>query len=202
MRKALLIACAILVVACAALWNTVDALRTEKERLTGNQTALLEDVEYYKTEAGKSAASVQRLELSYSELKDNYDDVCQTAKSLNIKIKRLEAASKTATDTKIKIQTVVRDSIVYVDSTAMRIQAFRWRDPWVAASGSIYPDKRMDLFVSSTDTLRQVVYRIPKKFLFFRWGTKAIRQEITSSNPHTTIVYTEYIELSKGRKKK
>ena len=55
--------------------------------------------------------------------------------------------------------------------------------------------------IESVDTLQQVVHRIPKKFLFIKWGTKAIRQEVVSSNPHSKIVYTEYIEL-KGRKKK
>ena len=32
-------------------------------------------------------------------------------------------------------------------------------------------------------------------FLFFRFGTKGIRQEVWSSNPHTRLVYSEYIEL-------
>ena len=42
--------------------------------------------------------------------------------------------------------------------------------------------------VESADTLRQVVHRIPRRFLFIRWGTKALRQEIVPSNP--CLLYT------------
>ena len=37
----------------------------------------------------------------------------------------------------------------------------------------------------------------PRRFLFIRWGTKALRQEIISSNPHTRIVYSEYIRIER-----
>ena len=51
--------------------------------------------------------------------------------------------------------------------------------------------------VESTDTLRQVVHRVPRRFLFIRWGTKALRQEIVSSNPHTRIVYSDYVKFER-----
>ena len=51
--------------------------------------------------------------------------------------------------------------------------------------------------VESADTLRQVVHRIPRRFLFIRWGTKALRQEIVPSNPHTRIVYSEYVKIER-----
>ena len=81
---------------------------------------------------------------------------------------------------------------VIIDS----MQTFRWRDPWVTVEGLIERDS-VACRVESTDTLRQVVHRVPRRFLFIRWGTKAIRQEVVSSNPHTRIVYTDYIELKK-----
>ncbi len=49
--------------------------------------------------------------------------------------------------------------------------------------------------VQSVDTLIQVVHRVTRQFWFIKWGTKAIRQDIVSKNPHSQIVYTEYIEL-------
>ena len=49
--------------------------------------------------------------------------------------------------------------------------------------------------VSSVDTLHQIIHRIPRRFLFFRYGTKAIRQEIVSSNPHTEVVYSEVVSF-------
>lgn len=56
---------------------------------------------------------------------------------------------------------------------------------------------KVNLSVNTTDTILQIVHRVPKRFLFFRFGCKAIRQEIVSKNPYNRIVYSEYIELKK-----
>ena len=201
MNKYLCIACVILAVACASLWGVNSNLRQEKERLTGNQEALMDEVQYYQDEAGRNAASVQRLELSKAELEASKGELTQRIEDLNIKLKRVQAATTTATQTNVEIKTIIKDTIIYRDTGMLVLPAIKWQDPWVNVDGIIKPDSTVDLSIQSVDTLFQVVHRVPKKFLFIRYGTKAIRQEITSSNPHTKIVYSEYIEL-KGRKKK
>lgn len=201
MNKYLCIACVILAVACASLWGVNSNLRQEKERLTGNQEALMDEVQYYQDEAGRNAASVQRLELSKAELEAYNGELTQRIEDLNIKLKRVQAATTTATQTNVEIKTIIKDTIIYRDTGMLVLPAIKWQDPWVNVDGIIKPDSTVDLSIQSVDTLFQVVHRVPKKFLFIRYGTKAIRQEITSSNPHTKIVYSEYIEL-KGRKKK
>ena len=204
MNKYLIIVCAVLGMACATLWGWNSRLTTEKDRLAGNQQALLEKAEYYETEAGKSAASVQRLLLSYSELEGNYSQMCKVADDLKVKLKRIEAATVTQTKTEVEVETVVIDSIAHRGDTLppIKLQSIKWRDPWVTVSGEI-KGKDLKLNISSVDTLTQIVHRIPKKFWFIKYGTKAIRQEIVSSNPHTKIVYAEYIELdSKCRKRR
>lgn len=203
MNKYPIIICAVLGMACATLWVVNGRLRTEKERLAGNQQALLEKAEYYETEAGKSAASVQRLQLSYSELEDNYSQVCKVSNDLRIKIKRMEAATTTQTKTEVEVQTTVRDTVIIRDTLPpLKLLAIEWKDPWVTVTGGL-AGKELKLNISSVDTLTQIVYRVPKQFWFIKYGTKAIRQEIVSSNPHTKIVYSEYIELeSKCRKRR
>ena len=121
-------------------------------------------------------------------------DVCYVAKDLYINVKGMQSASTTATRTEIKVVTEIRDSIVYRDSIKERIQVFRWDDPWVSILGKIERDS-IGMNVESRDTLTQIVHRVPHKFWFIKWGTKAIRQDIVSSNPHTKITYSEYIEL-------
>lgn len=195
MRKWGIMSMVVLVCLCSTLFMRNRALQTDNDRLKGNQTVLLEKATYYETEAGKSAASVQKLELSYSELKDHYQQVCQTADELRVKVKRLQAAATTATKTEVRVVTEVRDSIVYLNSGAVdSFKVFDWHDAWVNVVGEI-KGRNVSLNVASQDTIIQIVHRVPKKFLFFRWGCKAIRQEIVSSNPHTKIVYSEYIEL-------
>ena len=201
MKKYLLIACVILAVLCASLLGAVRELTQEKDRLTGNQEALMEEVQYYQDEAGRQAASVQRLELSKSELEAYNGELTQRIEDLNIKLKRVQAATTTATQTNVEIKTIIKDTIIYRDTGMLVLPAIKWQDPWVNVDGIIKPDSTVDLSIQSVDTLFQVVHRVPKKFWFIKCGTKAIRQEITSSNPHTKIVYSEYIELE-GRKKK
>jgi hypothetical protein len=204
MNRYLIIICAVLGIACATLWGVNGRLKTEKERLAGNQQALLEKAEYYETEAGKSAASVQRLQLSHSELEDNYSQVCKVADDLRIKLKRMEAATTTQTKTEVEVETTVKDSVVRRDDTLplLKLQTIEWKDPWVSVTGEL-AGKTLKLNISSVDTLTQIVWRVPKRFWFIKYGTKAIRQEIVSSNPHTKIVYSEYIELeSKCRKRR
>lgn len=201
-NKAFLILIALcgLMAATFGLWAYCSKLKAEKERLDGNQTALLEKVEFYQTESGKSAASVQALTLSKSEMEKHCADLTNTIKELDLKVKRLQATSTTATKTEVEVETIVKDSIIYRDTSYLKVQAIRWKDPWINVDGLI-ADKKLVLRIQSVDTLFQVVHRVPKQWLFFRWGTKAIRQEVVSSNPHTKIVYSEYIELKKRKKK-
>ena len=115
MRKLLIYINMALLVAVVSLSCWLGNVRTEKKRLANNQEALLTDVEYYKTESGKNAASVLKLELSKSELERHCQDLTKTVEDLNIKISRIQSASTTVTKTEVEIQTVVRDSIVYRD---------------------------------------------------------------------------------------
>ena len=195
MKRFLLIA---LIIAGGLLWVQSARLRSEKRerrRLESNQTALMSDVEIYRTKAGKAAASNMVLNLRVSELERLRAADAESIRDLGIKLKRVESTAKTATATVVELRAKLRDTAVgavIIDS----MRTFRWRDPWVTVEGLIERDS-VACRVESIDTLRQVVHRVPRRFLFIRWGTKAIRQEVMSSNPHTRIVYTDYIELKK-----
>lgn len=196
MNKFLAISCLVSVVVCLSLIKVVQGLHEEKDRLTINNESLMESVNLYKSNSGKYAASVISLTLTKSELEKNRDELAETIKDLNIKIKRLQSASSTSTNTQVKVQTIIKDSIVYRNGLQDTLQSFSWEDSWTKIHGEI-KNKDVNMYINSVDTLKQIVHRVPKKFLFFRFGTKAIRQEVVSSNPHTKIVYSEYIELKK-----
>lgn len=197
MNKYLVYLSALLLVAVMTLSWLYKTEKQEKKRLANNQEALLTDMETYKTEAGKNAASVLRLELSKSELEKYNKDLTKTVSDLKIKISRIQSASTTATSTDYSITTPVRDSIVYKDRLIPdTLKSITYNDAWLNVDGTI----QKGIFsgnIQSRDTLVQVIHRIPKKFLFFKWGTKAIRQEVTTKNPHSKIVYTQYIELKR-----
>ena len=194
MKKQLLTVIGVLVLFLIASVVALRKARAEKERLEANQTALLSQVEYYTTKNGKSAADVRKLTLTVDELKQYNATLKKTADDLGIKLKRVQSASTTGVRTEVKFITQVRDSIVYRDSIIVPVQAFTWRDPWTDVVGVIERDS-VDLSVQSVDTLTTIVHKIPHKFWFIKWGCKAIKQTVVSSNPHTKINYTEYIEV-------
>lgn len=195
MRRVLVYLNITLLVTVVSLSCWLGNVREEKKRLANNQEVLLSDILFYKTESDKNAASVQKLEFTKSELEKHCEDLTKTVDDLNIKIGRIQSASTTVTKTEVEIRTVVRDSIVYREHP-ISLKVINWRDPWITLNG-VLDGEDFSAKIESIDTLCQVVHRIPKKFLFIKWGTKAIRQEVVSSNPHSKIVYTEYIELRK-----
>ena len=194
MKKALYTTIVILAALLIAHIATLRKVRVEKERLEANQTALLSQVEYWTTKSGKSAADVRKLTLTVDELKQANAALKKTADDLGIKLKRVQSASTTGVKTEVKFITQVRDSIVYRDSIVVPVKAFTWSDPWTDVTGVIERDS-VDLSVSSVDTLTTIVHKIPHKFWFIKWGCKAIKQTVVSSNPHTKITYNEYIEV-------
>lgn len=193
MKKILLYGNIALVIAVMVLSCWLNNTREEKKRLANNQESLLSDIEYYKTESGKNAASVQKLVLTKSELEKHCQDLTQTVEDLGIKVKRLQSATTTVTKTEVEIQSVVRDSIVYRDRPVI-LKTIKWKDPWIKLDGILDGDN-FSAKIQSIDSLSHVVHRVPKKFLFFRFGTKAVRLEVVNKNPHSKIVYTEYIEI-------
>ena len=180
-------------------------VREDRNRLQDNQRTLLDSITYYRTENGKNVASVQRLELSVAEVKAERRDLIEQCRNLNIKIRRLESFSTSRTQTMLDIESIVHDTVIVrrYESFVIHdtLKSFLWKDTWVTIQGLITEDS-IRCHIESVDTLRQAVHRVPRKFLFIRYGTKAIRQEIFSSNPHTRIVYTEYVELKKGKRGK
>lgn len=167
--------------------------RTENQRLRENQIALTTRVEYYRTEAERSAASSQVLQLRLDEFKRLHSEDARALKALGLRLRRVESTSKSVTQSTVNVRVPIYDTIFRTRDT---VRLFRWHDPWVEIEGELTRNS-VACRIRSTDTLRQTVYRIPHRFLFIRWGTRALRQQIVSSNPHTQILYTEEIRITK-----
>ena len=181
----------IIVVGGRILWG-------EQQREKSNNQALLQSVNYYKTEAEKSAASVQILRLRCGEFEELRAGDAEKIRQMGLKIRRLESAANSVTQTKLEVVVPIRDTVVIRDTvkTIDTLRLFRWQDNWVTIDGVIDSDS-VACTLRSVDTLHQVVYRVPRRFWFIKFGTKALRQHIVSSNPHSEIVYTEYVKIEK-----
>lgn len=186
----------VLVIACMVLSVFYLETKKEKERLGDNQTALLEQVKFYKTADSLSAAGVDRLTLKNREFEKYNADLVKTVESLNLKVRHLQSVSETAIRTEYKIKTVVKDSLIYRDGKPQTVQCINQRDKWNSLEGCII-NKFFEGKVASIDSIDQFIHRVPRKFLFFKYGIKAIRQEVVSKNPNSTIFYSKYIELKR-----
>ena len=113
----------------------------------------------------------------------------------------VQQIATTAAESEVAVSAPLRDTIIIRKSIIDTLSHFAWSDKWVSIEGLINGEK-VDCRIESIDTIRQIIHRVPRRFLFIPYGTKAIRQEVVSSNPHTHIVYSEYIELPKRRRKR
>lgn len=196
MKKGLFLIVVILIGTVLILWKVVIQTRSENNRLTANQETLLTKIHYYRTSDSLNAAGVNVLMLKGKEFQQYNADLLKLINDLNLKLKRLQAVSQTSTETECQIKTGIRDSIIILPGKVDTLNCLDYRDPYLTFSGCI-TGKQFSGLIRSRDTLIQVIHRVPRRFWFIRCGTKAIRQEIISRNPHSRITYTEYIELKK-----
>ena len=201
MKKFMFWAAVVALISVVVSGVVIHHLINENARLRSNEHALLEGVEYYRTESGKSAASVEILELELSEFRAQRQHDAGEIASLGIRLRRAESYAKSVSVTTLADTVVVRDTVVLYDTVAMPARHFAAADAWSRVEGVLFGDS-LHYDVHTVDTLHQVVHRVPRKFLFIPYGTKAIRQEVWSSNPNTELIYTEYIELPKRRKQR
>jgi len=193
MNKYLMIFCTALIIALAVSVKSCINHAAEKNRYKGNQSALMKKARIYQTSDSLNAISVERLLLTKQELEQERGYLMTTIKLLGIKPGRIQSTSTTATQTKYNIKPIIRDSIIYRDKNPDTIRCVNYQDKWLTFAGC----RDTPLLIESRDTIVQVVHRVPYRFWFIRFGTKAIRQEAETRNPHSKITFSEYIELTK-----
>lgn len=207
----------VLVLGSALVWliRVNESQREEMSRLRAVHEMLSDE----RTEAESAVRTLRMTMAEYErELRSRdgaLDEQRRVIEGLRLKVKNIQSISQTVTATVIDTPAVfrpftadtlsARDERTSLPSVSSSLGAgqlasvggeIEWCDPWVSLRVRVAgDDARVEL--SSRDTLYQVVHRVPRKFLCIPIGTKGIRQEIVSSNPHTVVVYSEYIELVK-----
>lgn len=199
MKKYLFLYALIATIALLVGGRVVRMLSVENQRLTANQYALVSCIEGLQTSLDGRHASLEALQLRCREYERLHQRDADTIRSLGIRLRRVEQVAKQATATRFEVRTPLYDTVILRRDTLPlydTLRRFAWRDAWVSLEGELARDTLV-CRVASVDTLHQIVHRVPRRFLFIRWGTKAIRQEIRSSNPHTRLVYADYVTISR-----
>lgn len=172
--------------------------RHHRKRLEENLAALSHQLSQADSLAS-AHLSIMRMRLTRGELRESRPELVRHSKALGLRLRRVKTLSTTHLSTLLDTLALLPDSLpLHHASLADSLPKLHYRldDGWVSAQLTL-SNKGAHWQISSHDTLRQVVHRVPHQWWIFRWGTRAIRQEITSSNPHTKIVYSEYIELER-----
>ena len=169
----------------------------EQERLERNHRALLSDVECYKTRADKWAATAEVLELKVSELRQARAEDTKRIKELGIRLREVENYAMSVTQKRGGATLPLRDTVIIRDT----VKIFSSERGHTELNGMVRNDS-ITYHFESVDTIYQVVRRVPHRFLFFRYGTKAIHQDVWTSNPTTKVVYTEYIEIEEPKRER
>ena len=183
-----------------AVWCVMSSMMWhEATRLKANMEALCDTIHLYRTALGHSAASARELRLTVRELRRERDEAVREIGALNIKLRRVTQYSRSVALTHLCPTLPLapqRDRSGDRVTPAVTARVATWEDGHIAVRGTVREDS-LTVEVRSIDTLRQVVHRVPRRFLGIPFGTKYLRQEITSSNPHTQLVYSEYIKVER-----
>lgn len=197
-----------LIIALCVTYSAYLDIKADRNRLRQNQNILLHNglVEISQTATGNSMASVPAVTLKSSEFRQSGDTLNKIAKAIGIKPSRITHAAQASTLTKIDIiapLTYISDTTPAtpkpIAEDVERLPAKRrlhYVDPWITLSGSI-SDSLFTGTIRSRDTLDIIIHRVPKHFLFFRFGCKAVQMNIVSRNKHTTLTYAKYYQLVK-----
>ena len=196
MKRYTLLGYIILSAAIFVLMKQNTAIRRNNERLQRNNTVLSTGLESYRTTLEQSAAHVGTLEMTIKELRQLNDELLQRIEQMKIKPRRVESVSINAINTSFSFTIPLSSGTISRSNTAPR--PFRWENPWNKVDGVVGSDS-VECSIVHRDTLDQVIYRVPRRFLFIRWGTKEIRQAVSVRDPKSTIVYSEYVVLKRER---
>lgn len=175
--------------------------KAEIDRLEANQDVLLSDIAIYRTKEGKLAASVQALTLSKSEIEKNCSDLTDKIKDMRLEIKRLKEVRETAIKSEYEIKSKFEDLVKIRNDTDTLIhdslKCINSVMPYINIEGCVNKEGIFTGKVTTTDTIFQAVHVVPKRFLFIKYGVKAIRQDIKMANPDANITYSRYIQIKK-----
>ena len=184
MKKWLLFTILALTATLYGMHRKYQELKIDRDRVASNVEVLLFKNKEYKLRDSLNVTSVNGLTLKVAELEQLRVDDQKLIRELKIRPK--------------DVQTIIKTSIVKVDSLVFVIDTvgcFHHKDKWIEVNACV-GDSLMT--VNNKDSISQVIYPVyKKKFLWFRWGLKGMRQEIINHNPHTKVAYSEMINLTK-----
>ncbi len=166
-------------------------LTEERDRFRMNNTALLSGVKRMQIDSATMALETKVLRLTVDEYKEFRAKDAEIIRRLGIKVKKLEVAARHKIEVKVPVDAVIQDTLIIHDSISLTKQKVEMVTPHIKLTALIEGDHlRGDIKIPVT--FHQAVWVEYKGWWLWK-RIKAIRQTISSDNPHVEIKYSEYI---------
>lgn len=200
--KRYLIASAVVIFFFLAGWvtiqrNKIQKLRGDLDLKNRNIEVLTGSVNHYETAAGKKAAEVYALNLTIKELQRYRAADAETIKQLNTRRRDVEAVTGTGTETIVRVEVPVRDSVVFYRDRVDTVKCVSYRTAWTDINGCVR-DGVFDVSVKIRDSLLVVETVKLKRFLGFLWKTRKVldrKVDVTARNPDTIIKDVQFVKV-------
>ena len=193
LNKYLVIYSVILSVALFGFYQYQKKLKIENLAYRQNVTVLMDSVAHYQVNDSLNASQIGELQLKLSEYKKYRQEDTELIKKL--RADKPQTIVKTKTETKYKIKTELRDSVIYKDT----LKAINYSSYWTDLHGFISKDT-IQINIVNREELVLVESLQRKKFLGIKlpgwlFGYKQKTLDVVSKNPNTTITDIEYVNL-------
>ena len=177
--------------------NALRAAKNERDRHKANVSVLMSDVRGYRVRDSLSAMRVKALELRVGEYKRMMDGDAELIAGMKIKIKDLQNVSKVHTEMIARLMTVLKDTVIIVDSVPRKAAKVSVRNKWYDLDG-LMTNNAFDARLAVRDSLiitESVEY---KKFLWFRTRKiKSYNTDVVSINPYVKISGVDVVRIVK-----
>lgn len=173
----------------------IKNLTGERDRYRSNTTALLRDVEHYRTQDSLNAVKAEVLSLKLSEMERYRAEDMKTIESLKIRKKDLEQVTTMQMQTIAELRGTVADTVVMVREVRDTVQVLHVSDEWIDLHG-IVADGAFDGTLEVRDSIYIVESVQRARFLGFLWRTKRIKSrevDVMNKNPYNEIMGIESI---------
>ena len=173
------------------------------ERLEQNQHLLLSKNESLRIDSAKRMSEIKTLNLTADEFKKANTYLTDKIAELKISNKRLRSASASTYKVITKIETKVKDSLIFVrDTIPTFARMFDYTDAYTDVKGYVTTEDAV-LNIHTRDTITHIMSYEPKRYFFglIKRGKKYVKSTFTNANPNATIVVQEAVEITDKQNK-
>jgi len=154
---------------------------------------------------GRIASQTGVLQLRQKEFFNLFPSILAEVRQSGIRPRVVQSASTVAFGVQQRIFAQLKDSIAIapkgittpaIPLDTLQFRVFNYRDAYYDVSGYASGDRQV-LYISSRDTMTQVVFRRRKRRWLWIFSRKILEQRVYFKNPHAHIYYSQTIQVDR-----